>query len=198
MTEQPKINQSEPAGLGHENELLRASIADLRARLAEFEQRVDGDSVTGLPNRRRFLHELGRVLAICDRYFTPAALLQFEITNLDEIKRSHGELGSNAVLAETARRLSGLIRASDIAARAGDREFAILLDHLDQDSAIDAVERIARLVAAEPVDLGGGTARLQVCASMAAILPGDEVEEILQRAEINLARAREDGWGIFQ
>ncbi len=198
MTEQPKINQSEPAGLGQENELLRASIADLRARLAEFEQRVDGDSLTGLPNRRRFLHELGRVLAISDRYFTPAALLQVKIVNLDEIRLNHGELGCDAVLAETARRLSGLIRASDIAARTGDCEFAVLLDHLDQDSAIDAVERIARRIASSPVDLGGRTAMLQLCASMAAILPGDEVDEILQRAELNRGRAREDGWGMFQ
>ena len=61
-----------------------------------------------------------------------------------------------------ARLLKSLIRASDVAARNGGGAFSLLLDHLDPDSALDTGERIARCIAAHPLDLGHAEVPLEV------------------------------------
>ena len=49
--------------LAEENAQLRASVAELRDRLTQLEALADTDTLTPLPNRRRFLHELERAVA---------------------------------------------------------------------------------------------------------------------------------------
>jgi diguanylate cyclase (GGDEF)-like protein len=89
-----------------------------------------------------------------------------------------------------AKLLSGLIRSTDIAARIGGDEFALLLDHLDLESAIDTAERIARCVASTPLDLGGTAIQLQASIGTAAILAGDSVDDVMQRADRNMYVAK--------
>jgi PleD family two-component response regulator len=52
------------ADLADRNSLLRASLSEMRARVSELEQLADSDTLTPLPNRRRFLRELERVTAM--------------------------------------------------------------------------------------------------------------------------------------
>ena len=95
-------------------------------------------------------------------------------------------------LRHVARLLKSLIRASDVAARSGGGAFSLLLDHLDADSALDTAERIARCIAAHPLDIGharGADRNLTV--SVATIMPGDTVEEVLRRAARNRERVKE-------
>jgi PleD family two-component response regulator len=66
-----------------------------------------------------------------------------------------------------------------------------LLDHLDADSALDTAERIARCVASHPLDLGHTQLKLSVTVSVATILPGDSVDEVLRRAARNRERVKE-------
>ena len=180
-----KIISGGEAGPVEENALLRASIMDLRQRLAEFEQGSGSDALTGLPNRGRLLVELERVVASAGRYGTPAALLYVELDNLEAINERHGPLAGDAALVEVAGLLAGLIRSTDIAARIGDNAFALVLDHLDTNSAIETSERIARCIA---VASNGA----EVSIAVAAILKGDSAEEALERAEANLRRLKED------
>ena len=87
--------------------------------------------------------------------------------------------------------LKELIRTSDVAARTGGATFALLLDHLDSDSAIDTGERIARCIAARPLDLGGTRVGLAATVAVATILRGDDADAVLARAERNLERIKE-------
>lgn len=192
MTDQPKITPIEPAGLADENALLRASIGDLRERLAEFEQMADRDPLTRLANHRRLVAELDRVVAKAHRYGITGALVLVDLDNMPAIADRHGSLAGDAVLIHAARTIESLIRSTDVAARIGPARFVIILDYIDHESAIDAAERISRCIAAEPVELGGARASLEVSLGIASLLPGDVVEELLARAEANLERARED------
>ena len=84
------------AGLADENALLRASLAETRERLAELEQLADSDTLTPLPNRRRFLRELERVVSHAGRHGTPAALLYIDLDNLKAINDAHGRFVGDA------------------------------------------------------------------------------------------------------
>ncbi len=183
-------SKGQAAQLADENALLRASIAELRTRLSEVEQLADTDTLTPLPNRRRFLRELERAVAQATRHGTPAAVLYVDINGLKGINDRHGHLAGDAALIHVAKLLGSLIRSTDVAARIGGDEFALVLDHLDLESAIDTAERIGRCIAATPLDLGGTPIRLEAAIGTAAILAGDSVDDVMQRADRNMYLAK--------
>lgn len=178
--------------LADENALLRASLAELRERMAELEQLADADSLTPLPNRRRFLREMERIVAQANRYGTPAAVLYVDLKNLKAINDLYGHFAGDAALIHVANLLTGMIRSTDTAARIGGDEFGLILDHLDHNSAIDTAERLADRIAASPLDAGGARIGIEAAIATAAIMRGDTMDDVLQRAERNLFRARAD------
>jgi len=178
--------------LADENALLRASLAETRDRLEELEQAADFDSLTGLPNRLRFERELARVVGQTERHGTPAALLSIDLKGLGAINERHGRLAGDAALIHVARLLAGLIRSTDLLARIGGGQLGLILDHLDQNSAIETAERLTRCIAAEPVDLGGPAVAVEAAIATTGILAGDTFDDVLVRAERNLARTKNE------
>jgi diguanylate cyclase (GGDEF)-like protein len=177
--------------LNDENDLLRAALAEARARLGEAEETTGRDPLTFLLDPRQFARELERVLSHAARHGTPAALISVDLKDLKSINEGHGRVAGDAALRHVARLLKSLIRASDVAARGGGGAFSLLLDHLDAESALDTAERIARCIAAHPLDIGHAMVRLEATVSVATIMPGDTVEEVLRRSARNRERVKE-------
>ncbi|WP_395614142.1 GGDEF domain-containing protein [Allosphingosinicella sp.] len=177
--------------LNDENALLRAALADARAQLGEAEEHGGRDPLTELADARKFRAELERVVSQAARHQIPAALISVDVDDLKAVNEGHGRVAGDAALRHVAKLLKSLIRSSDVAARNGGGAFALLLDHLDADSALDTAERIARCVAAHPLDLGHAQVKLTATVSVATILPGDSVEEVLRRAARNRERVKE-------
>ena len=177
--------------LNDENALLRAALADARAQLGEAEEQSGRDPLTALSDARHFRAELERVVSQAGRHRIPAALISVDVDDLKAVNEGHGRVAGDAALRHVARLLKSLIRSSDVAARNGGGAFSLLLDHLDADSALDTAERIARCVADHPLDLGHTRLKLSVTVSVASILPGDSVEEVLRRAARNRERVKE-------
>jgi diguanylate cyclase (GGDEF)-like protein len=177
--------------LTDENDLLRAALAEARARLGEAEESAGRDPLTALLDPRQFARELERVLSQAARHGTPAALISVDLKDLKGINAGHGRVAGDAALRHVARLLKSLIRTSDVAARGGGGAFSLLLDHLDADSALDTAERIARCISGHPLDIGHAVVPLEVWVSAATIMPGDTVEEVLRRAARNRERVKE-------
>jgi diguanylate cyclase (GGDEF)-like protein len=178
------------AELADQNALLRASLVEARERLAELEQIADSDTLTPLPNRRRFIRELERVTAQASRHGTQAAVLYIDLECLKAVNDKHGHFAGDAALIHVARLLDGLIRTNDFAARIGGDEFALILDHLDHNSAIETADRITRYIASCPLDLGGTLVTLTASIGIASVLAGDTVDDVLRRADRNIGRAK--------
>jgi diguanylate cyclase (GGDEF)-like protein len=177
--------------LNDENALLRAALAEARARLGEAEETAGRDPLTFLLDPRQFARELERVLSHAARHGTPAALISVDLKDLKSINEGHGRVAGDAALRHVARLLKSLIRASDVAARGGGGAFSLLLDHLDAESALDTAERIAHCISAHPLDIGHAVVRLEATVSVATIMPGDTVEEVLRRSARNRERVKE-------
>ena len=190
--EEASSTRASRESLADENALLRASLAEMRERLAELEQIADSDTLTPLPNRRRFLRELDRVVSHANRHGTPAAVLYIDLDSLKAINDRHGHFAGDAALIHVGKLLAGLIRSTDVAARIGGDEFGLILDHLDHNSAIETAERIARCIAGNPLDIGGAVVTLEASIGCATILPGDSVDEVMQRADRNMYLAKTD------
>jgi diguanylate cyclase (GGDEF)-like protein len=178
------------ARLSDENALLRASLAEMRARLEEMEQASERDALTGLPNRLSFMRSLERAVSQANRHGTPGALLYLDVDGLEAINARHGRIAGDAALIHVAKLLQELVRTTDFAARVGGDEFGMILDYLDHESAIETAERIGRCVGENPLDLGGGRLPIRVSIGIATILRGDTLEDVLRRGELTMQKAK--------
>jgi diguanylate cyclase (GGDEF)-like protein len=178
--------------LADRNELLRAALAETRARLDEVEELADTDPLTPSANRRRFLRDLEQAAARAERHGTPAALLLIDLTGLKRLNETHGHTAGDAVLIHVARLLASLVRSTDQVARIEGDKFGLILDHLDHNSAIETADRIAHCIAETPVELGGTRLTLRAAIGIATILPGDGIEDVLARAHRNAKLAKLD------
>ena len=178
--------------LRSENDLLRDTIAQMHARMGELEALADTDTVTPLPNRRRFLREIERVVGQATRHGTPSALLYIDLNGLKGINDRYGHFAGDAALIHVAQLVAGLIRTTDILARIGGDEFGLILDHLDHNSAIETADRVAQCIAGSPLDIDGNRVTVGASIGVATIMPGDSVEDVIGRADRNMYRAKAD------
>ena len=113
--------------LAAEVDALAAQLEASRARITELEARIDIDPLTDILNRRGFERELKRSLAYVKRYGTSAALIYLDLDGFKPVNDRHGHAAGDAVLKAVAAALVRSVRASDVVARIGGDEFAVLL-----------------------------------------------------------------------
>lgn len=105
-----------------------------RAALFERESRLD--PLTGLPNRRLWDEALGQEQARCDRHGLTALVAVVDLDSLKETNDQQGHLAGDVLLRMTAQALCDGVRDSDLVARMGGDEFAILaVEFGDEDPA---------------------------------------------------------------
>ena len=90
---------------------------------------ADHDALTGLYNRRRFEEEIDRHITHGRRYGMDGALLVIDLDRFKQVNDGHGHRAGDRVLAEVASVLRERLRESDILARFGGDEFAVLMPH---------------------------------------------------------------------
>ncbi len=125
---------------------LSAADSDRRALQAQLVRLANHDALTDLFNRHRFDQELTRAVALTRRYGRPASVL---IIDLDRMKAVNDELGHRVgddVLRGVAGVLRRQLRASDVVARMGGDEFAVLLLETGPDGAAVVADRIVRAI----------------------------------------------------
>ncbi len=169
--------------LAAENAALRAEVVRLEARLAELEHLADTDTLTPLPNRRAFLRRLEGAIRMAQRHATPSAVLYIDLDGLKRINDEYGHNAGDAVLCEVARRLTTGLRATDLVARIGGDEFGLVLDHLGEADAQAKAIAITSLMADTPFDIGIVKVTMGVTVGVAAVLPGDSADAVLERAD---------------
>jgi diguanylate cyclase (GGDEF)-like protein len=99
-----------------------------RARIEEqLHDLVDRDALTGLLDRRRFEEELERHVAHGRRYGIGGALIVLDLNGFSSINEDHGPRAGDRVLIAVAKSLTNRLRDTDLLARIGDDQFAVLL-----------------------------------------------------------------------
>ncbi len=167
-------------------------VAERRRLEAEIAHRAYHDTVTGLPNRARFLDRLAQAASTGrdDGMISAVALL-----DLDDFKAVNDTLGHGAgdtFLVEVAHRLERAIRRGDLAARLGGDEFALLLDPVeDLDHATAVVERVLDELR-QPVQLVGRESTVSASVGI-AIVDSAEPDEVLRNADAAMYAAKEMG-----
>jgi diguanylate cyclase (GGDEF)-like protein len=170
--------------LAAEVDKLAAELAASRAHIAALEARVDIDPLTDVLNRRGFERELARSLAYVKRYGTSAALVFIDLDGFKPVNDRHGHAAGDAVLKAIAVGLVRHVRASDVVARIGGDEFAVLLWNLGETEAAAKAAALEAAVYATPVSWGASTFVVAASAGVAALWPLDTPATALARADL--------------
>jgi diguanylate cyclase (GGDEF)-like protein/PAS domain S-box-containing protein len=143
----------------------------------------DHDPLTGLRNRRLFGHDLKLQVARARRYGEVAGLMLIDVDAFRRVNDRHGERAGDEALEAIARALTRRLRETDLIARLGADQFAVLLPHIDEEGLAVVAEGLARVVSACGVDLGDEV--LHPSASIGFTI----VDEYTESAEQALVRA---------
>jgi len=154
-------------------EAVAARSAELAAANRELREASFTDALTGARNRRFFStvieDDVNRTLRV---HSTPPANrprncdLIFYIVDIDHFKEINDEFGhdrGDGVLAEMARRLTGVVRDSDRLIRWGGEEFLLISRDADRTRGDVLAGRVMTAVGAEPFDIGGGQKVRRTC-----------------------------------
>jgi diguanylate cyclase (GGDEF)-like protein len=167
-----------------------------RAREAGYQRLASVDALTGLTNRRHF-HEIAeRELPRARRYDTPLALILVDLDHFKLINDAHGHLVGDRALVHAATLLASALRETDVIARHGGEEFAVLLPMTDRDGAAEVAERCRRRLADTPL-VTDGAGPIKVTASFGVTgCAGSRcgsLDDLLREADAALYRAKHAG-----
>ncbi|WDI31437.1 GGDEF domain-containing protein [Hyphococcus flavus] len=178
----PKVREALTA-LMSEVQSLRAELAEARDRVGNLEKLADRDPLLDVFNRRAFVRELDRTMAMIDRYDMRASLVFIDLNDLKKINDSMGHHAGDAALRHIASVISSNIRQTDVLGRLGGDEFGLLLTQADQATAEHKAEELSRAVSASPVSWKGDAFTASVSCGVVEIIKGHSVDETMERAD---------------
>jgi diguanylate cyclase (GGDEF)-like protein len=153
------------------------------------------DELTGLLNRREYDRVLAEEEDRAERFGNSLALVVVDLDRFKFINDMNGHPAGDAVLREAARRIAGVIRTVDRAARIGGEEFALILVQTDRQGALEVARRAIAAVANEPIRIGEGHSLSVTASAGVAELPTDarEAGQLFAAADKALYAAKAQG-----
>ncbi|SEO42467.1 putative bifunctional diguanylate cyclase/phosphodiesterase [Aquisalimonas asiatica] len=174
-----------------------ASVLNLLALIHAQEQRQNEatslaytDPLTGIANRRAFIDQANRHMALARRENRAMGLLFIDLNRFKEVNDSLGHSVGDDLLNQITARISRICRTSDLLARLGGDEFGLLLPLTGADGALAMAARIHDALL-EPFDLAGEAIQCGTSVGV-AVFPdhGETVDDLQQAADTAMYSAK--------
>ena len=168
---------------------------ELAAQYAgHLEDLATTDALTKLYNRRHFESAARAELARFQRYFRPLSILILDVDHFKSVNDRFGHAVGDTVLIGVADACRSIKRASDIAARIGGEEFAILLPETNEEAARSFAERLRKeITECAPIVQGEKLALTASVGVAIATRHTTRVNALLQAADEALYQAKRTG-----
>ncbi len=154
------------------------------------------DPATGVANRMALMDRLRQTLIGLERQPGRVALMFLDIDGFKQINDAYGHRIGDAVLAQIAKRLTGVSRRFDTVARYGGDEFVLLYTALRDDENLNVIG--ARVMRAVQVPMEFGGVSLRVCGSVGAVVtrdPAADPDQLVDQGDRAMYAAKREGGG---
>ena len=164
-----------------------------------IEYQASFDSLTDLPNRRTYQHELQKSIKLARRNNQQLAVLFIDLDRFKPINDNHGHHAGDIVLIEAALRLKHLVRETDTVSRLSGDEFAIILNNINhQNDALVITKKISKKMQL-PYRIDKFDVHLSVSIGI-ALYPEDaeEADSLLKKADQAMYEVKANGRNGYQ
>ncbi len=173
----------------------RKTEQDLLEAQEELVRLAHTDYLTGIHNRRFFMQRLTEEVERVRRHGSQLSVLLFDLDHFKQVNDSCGHYAGDQILKAVADVSTQVKRITDIAARIGGEEFALLLPETDQTGAVRTAQRLRQAIAriSHPATQ---QAELKVTASIGVATVGalsQDLENVLNHADEALYKAKNAG-----
>ena len=152
------------------------------------------DGLTQLHNRRYFMQALADELERVRRYGGPLSVAMIDIDDFKQVNDRHGHGSGDDVLCSVARNCSAVLRQTDVFARIGGEEFALLLPQTEMAAALVLFERVRKTVAAHTVPVEGQGVGVTVSIGVVGVdASAPPWSEVLRAVDQALYQAKREG-----
>ena len=170
-----------------DNEYIASSLGVLR----QAERNAHTDALTGLGNRHWMRTMFEREVTRTQHSKKSLCLMMIDVDHFKTFNDRYGHIAGDRVLAAVADALREFLRPTDLVARFGGDEFAVLLPELKVNQARQTAERVRQQVAAlSPPSL---STAVTVSIGIAMRSGDDDVATLVQRADAAMYQAKQGG-----
>lgn len=178
--------------------LARKHVEDVNKELGVAKEAAEKlarqDPLTGLYNRRAFFEHGAAIDDMVQRYGQLYSIVMLDIDHFKNVNDSYGHAVGDLALTSIASLMKKHARTSDIPARIGGEEFAIILPQTEMSSAVNLAERLRQAV--EETSFAFENGEFFITVSLGVTECGESscsVEEVILRADKALYQAKEQG-----
>lgn len=166
------------------SEQIQRSLSSLHQQADQMAKLAHTDPLTGLSNRRHLFEKLESEFARAQRYRRPFCLLYIDMDGFKAVNDQFGHLFGDEILRGSARSMRAVLRGTDLLARIGGDEFAVLLPETDLIGAEHVAAKLRKALAAYGSQLSPSIPSLTLSVGVGQISEEDDaIEDILARAD---------------
>lgn len=172
---------------------LFASRTQLEEMNAELDRVARIDSLTGMYNRRHVEEQLEACVSAAKRHGLHLAVLRIDVDGLQGINDAQGKPAGDDALRQISTAIRSALRLEDSLGRWAGEEFLAVLPTTDSEGALVVAQRLRKRVATSSARLGDGAEMLKVTVGGASWIEGDDVDDLLRRADGTLRAGKAAG-----
>lgn len=186
------------AGLEQGAVMVIQDVSESRKLMKRLSYSALHDTLTGLPNRASFEHQLKRLLYDAAEHQHQHVLVFIDLDKFKAVNDSAGHAAGDALLRELSDLMQHHLRSSDFLARLGGDEFALLMPDCQVEQAHEVIQRIVTTVNDYRFQWLGRLYPVGASAGVTQISPENcQSSDVLSQADIACYNAKRSGRGRY-
>lgn len=179
---------------------LRGHVVNLQKELVNHQEQLKKateeshkDALTGALNRMAFEKRMGEEISRTSRFASTFSIVLLDLDKFKTINDTFGHIAGDQVLKAVSMIAASQLRDVDAFCRYGGEEFVAILPETDQKGAMNVAEKVRKAVENFRFHSRGQRVVITMSAGVAQFNPVESQENLIDRADKALYRAKQEG-----